>query len=35
VSYLLLVCRGDDAEVIGDEPCVWVDFGEISESAKR
>ena len=26
---------GHDAEVVGDEPCVWVDFGEISEYAKR
>jgi uncharacterized cupin superfamily protein len=26
---------GHDAEVVGDEPCVWVDFGEISEFAKR
>ena len=27
--------RGHDAEVIGDEACIWVDFGEISEYAKR
>jgi hypothetical protein len=26
---------GHDAEVVGDEACVWVDFGEISEYAKR
>ena len=26
---------GHDAEVMGDEPCVWVDFGEIREYAKR
>ena len=26
---------GHDAEVVGDEPCVMVDFGEISEYAKR
>jgi uncharacterized cupin superfamily protein len=26
---------GHDAEVVGDEPCVWIDFGEISEYAKR
>jgi hypothetical protein len=25
---------GHDAEVVGDEPCVWVDFGEISQYAK-
>ena len=26
---------GHDAETVGDEACVWVDFGEISEYAKR
>lgn len=26
---------GHDAEVIGDEACVMIDFGEISEYAKR
>ena len=26
---------GHDAEVIGDEPCVLVDFGEFGEYAKR
>ena len=26
---------GHDAEVVGDETCVWIDFGEISEYAKR
>jgi hypothetical protein len=26
---------GHDAEVVGDEPCVWIDFGEIQEYAKR
>ncbi len=26
---------GHDAEVVGDEPCVNVDFGEIEEFAKR
>ena len=26
---------GHDAEVVGDEACVWIDFGEISEYAKR
>jgi hypothetical protein len=26
---------GHDAEVLGDEPCVFIDFGEISEYAKR
>jgi Cupin domain len=27
--------RGHDAEVVGDEPCVMVDFGEFGEYAKR
>jgi hypothetical protein len=26
---------GHDAEVLGDEPCVMLDFGEIDEYAKR
>ena len=26
---------GHDAETVGDEPCVLVDFGEIQEYAKR
>lgn len=26
---------GHDAEVIGDEPCVFLDFGEIADYAKR
>jgi hypothetical protein len=26
---------GHDAEIIGDEPCVMVDFGEIGDYAKR
>jgi uncharacterized cupin superfamily protein len=26
---------GHDAEVVGDEACVMIDFGEISEYAKR
>jgi uncharacterized cupin superfamily protein len=26
---------GHDAEVVGDEPCIWVDFGEMGEYAKR
>jgi cupin domain len=26
---------GHDAEVVGDEPCVIIDFGEISDYAKR
>ena len=26
---------GHDAEVVGDEPCVLIDFGEFGEYAKR
>ena len=26
---------GHDAEIVGSEPCVWLDFGEISDYAKR
>jgi mannose-6-phosphate isomerase-like protein (cupin superfamily) len=26
---------GHDAEVVGDEACVWVDFGDVKEYAKR
>jgi uncharacterized cupin superfamily protein len=26
---------GHDAEVVGEEPCVFLDFGEIAEYAKR
>jgi hypothetical protein len=26
---------GHDAEVVGDEPCIFVDFGEVDEYAKR
>jgi hypothetical protein len=26
---------GHDAEVVGDEPCIMLDFGEIGEYAKR
>jgi hypothetical protein len=29
------IAPGHDAEVVGDESCVWVNFGEISEHAKR
>ena len=26
---------GHDAEIVGDEPCVFVDFGEFGDYAKR
>jgi hypothetical protein len=29
------IAPGHDAEVVGDESCVWVNFGEISEYGKR
>jgi len=29
------ITPGHDAEVVGDEDCVFLDFGEISEYAKR
>jgi Cupin domain len=31
---VVAIPSGHDAEVIGDEPCVLIDFGEISEYAK-
>ena len=32
---LAAIPPGHDAEVIGDEPCVMLDFGEFGEYAKR
>jgi hypothetical protein len=32
---VMAIPPGHDAEVLGDEPCVILDFGEISEYAKR
>ena len=32
---VMAIAPGHDAEVVGDEPCVFLDFGEISEYAKR
>ncbi len=29
------IAPGHDAEVVGDEPCVMLDFGELSQYAKR
>lgn len=26
---------GHDAEVVGDEACVWIDFGEVAEYARH
>ena len=31
---VVAVPPGHDAETIGDEACVWVDFGEVSDYAK-
>jgi hypothetical protein len=32
---VIAIAPGHDAEVIGDEPCVTLDFGEFGEYAKR
>jgi hypothetical protein len=32
---VMAVPPGHDAEVVGDEPCIALDFGEIEEYAKR
>jgi Cupin domain len=32
---VMAVAPGHDAEVIGDEPCVALDFGEFGDYAKR
>ena len=34
-DVVVAIPRGHDAEVVGDEPCVLIDFGEIDEYAKR
>jgi hypothetical protein len=34
-GQVVAIPRGHDAEVVGDEPCVLVDFGEIDAYAKR
>jgi uncharacterized cupin superfamily protein len=34
-NQVFAIPRGHDAEVVGDEPCVMVDFGEFGEYAKR
>jgi hypothetical protein len=34
-GQVVAIPRGHDAEVIGDEPCVMIDFGEFDEYAKR
>jgi len=31
----MAIAPGHDAEVVGDEPCVSLDFGEFGEYAKR
>ena len=31
---VVAIPRGHDAEVVGDEPCVLIDFGEFDEYAK-
>ena len=32
---VVAIAPGHDAEVVGDEPCVFLDFGEFGEYAKR
>ena len=32
---VMAIPPGHDAEVVGDEPCVFVDFGEFGDYAKR
>jgi len=34
-GHVVAIPPGHDAEVVGDEPCVLIDFGEIDEYAKR
>jgi Cupin domain len=34
-GQVMAIPPGHDAEVVGDEPCVMVDFGEIEDYAKR
>ena len=32
---VMAIPPGHDAEVVGDEPCIFVDFGEFGDYAKR
>ena len=32
---VVAIAPGHDAEVVGDEPCVFLDFGEFGDYAKR
>ena len=32
---VVAIAPGHDAEVVGDTPCVFIDFGEFGEYAKR
>jgi hypothetical protein len=34
-SDVVAIPPGHDAEVVGDEPCVFIDFGEFGDYAKR
>lgn len=34
-GHVVAIPPGHDAEVVGDENCVFLDFGEIAEYAKR
>jgi quercetin dioxygenase-like cupin family protein len=32
---VIAIAPGHDAEVVGDEPCVFLDFGDVAAYAKR
>ena len=34
-GHVVAIPPGHDAQVIGDEPCVFIDFGEFGDYAKR
>ena len=34
-GHVVAIPPGHDAEVIGDEPCILIDFGEFGDYAKR
>ncbi len=34
-GQVVAIPPGHDAEVVGDEPCVFIDFGEFGDYAKR
>jgi hypothetical protein len=34
-GQVVAIAPGHDAEVVGEEPCVFLDFGEFGDYAKR